>query len=745
MSISPASSYWELPQRRPGEEEHSPHESSTSLIPLTDRGPEVNDHRHSGDDRDANDEHDTSEPNHHRITENDWEMSDFALTPSITLTLNPPSERGDQVSARGPLLMTEPDNTEPGQPDKKAGGNFDKNSQSTLRIWFLEIMSILFALGCLIAIVIVLTVHQNNPLPSRPELLSINSLISVFTTFFKAALIMPVAEGLGQLKWTWFTKPHKLSDVSLFDEASRGPWGSFFLLLKQVARSDKAYLASFGALITIAALAIDPFSQALVEHVVCRREVKSSVARAARTNNYTASVPGFKYSQMNQRPGLDKTMRSALYRGLIDPGSAASQIDFDCARGNCTFGAEGDGGYFSSLAMCHSCTDISDDIFIPGKKNATNTFSLPSNLQVYNQSPLSAARVDFNSSFYSFEALMHKLPPGCEKDEYECIMRENMDAFAVRCTLDPCVKKYSAQVTNQEYIEFEEDQGSPPLLRRNWIDDVWINGLRAAYSLISNYSLVDGLSTKCNSSIDSIPRGVLVNSRTHLLNDKPESYVNNKSEWVYYPPECVWVIDLTPYYAITGTLDDLLGDEVRTDGRSGFDQVIGPVWLTTLYADGMSNLTMAEQMTKGIASSMTAAMRNHPFTEGFSDVSTVRRWDINRNLTTVNGMGFAVDTCVRVHWGWIAYPAALLLLQLLFCTFVLLTINRKAGPGEARVPTDWKTSPLAPLFHGLDEDLRQKSGGLTSAKMMDDAAEKIDVQLCKVDTLSPQGWRLFKS
>lgn len=208
MSMSPASGYWELPQRRPGEEEHSPHESSTSLIPLTDRGPEVNDHRHNGDDWDANDEHDTSEPNQHRITEYDWEMSDFALTPSIALTLNPPSERGDQVSAKGPLLTKEPDNTEPGQPDKKAGGNSDDNSQLTLRIWFLEMLSILLALGCLIAIVIVLIVHQNNPLPSRPKLLSINSLISVFTTFFKAALIMPVAEGIVSIN-----PPHDLSET----------------------------------------------------------------------------------------------------------------------------------------------------------------------------------------------------------------------------------------------------------------------------------------------------------------------------------------------------------------------------------------------------------------------------------------------------------------------------------------------------------------------------------------------------
>lgn len=181
---------------------------------------------------------------------------------------------------------------------------------------------------------------------------------------------------------------------------------------------------------------------------------------------------------------------------------------------------------------------------------------------------------------------MHKLPPDCVKNEDKCLMRDKMDAFAVRCTLDPCVKKYSAQVTNQEYIEFEEDEGSPPLLQRNWIDDTWINGLREAYSLVTNYSLVDGLSTKCDSSTEYIPRGVLVNSRTQLLNDKSQALNYNKSELVFYPPECVWVIDLTPYYAITRTLDQLLDGAVRTDGRSGFDQVVGPVWLTTLYADG---------------------------------------------------------------------------------------------------------------------------------------------------------------
>jgi hypothetical protein len=54
--------------------------------------------------------------------------------------------------------------------------------------------------------------------------------IAVFAAISKAALILPVSEAVGQLKWIWFRKERTLSDFYAFDNASRGPWGSAMLL-----------------------------------------------------------------------------------------------------------------------------------------------------------------------------------------------------------------------------------------------------------------------------------------------------------------------------------------------------------------------------------------------------------------------------------------------------------------------------------------------------------------------------------
>ena len=62
--------------------------------------------------------------------------------------------------------------------------------------WALEIFCCIFALLNLVAIIIVLVAQQNKPIPQWPGLISINSLISVFTALMKAAMMVPVAEGM---------------------------------------------------------------------------------------------------------------------------------------------------------------------------------------------------------------------------------------------------------------------------------------------------------------------------------------------------------------------------------------------------------------------------------------------------------------------------------------------------------------------------------------------------------------------
>ena len=62
--------------------------------------------------------------------------------------------------------------------------------------------------------------------------ISVNAFISIFSGFAKSALLLPTAEALGQLKWSWFTNKRRMLDFEVLDSASRGPWGSLMLLAR---------------------------------------------------------------------------------------------------------------------------------------------------------------------------------------------------------------------------------------------------------------------------------------------------------------------------------------------------------------------------------------------------------------------------------------------------------------------------------------------------------------------------------
>lgn len=71
-----------------------------------------------------------------------------------------------------------------------------KPPPSTLRVWCLEVLSIFLAFSSLVSIILILSIHQGRPLPQWPSFVSVNSLVAVFSAMLKAALVMPVAEGL---------------------------------------------------------------------------------------------------------------------------------------------------------------------------------------------------------------------------------------------------------------------------------------------------------------------------------------------------------------------------------------------------------------------------------------------------------------------------------------------------------------------------------------------------------------------
>ncbi|KAF1970271.1 hypothetical protein BU23DRAFT_474533, partial [Bimuria novae-zelandiae CBS 107.79] len=143
-------------------------------------------------------------------------------------------------------------------------------SPNVVKRWLMEIISWTFCALSMAGIIIVLYHYQHQPLPRWPLGVTLNAYISVLAKVSGAALLLPVSEALGQLKWIWFrvnndksTQSKKMWDFELFDNASRGPWGSFMLLLRTKGKS----LAALGAAIILLALAMDTFFQQVVKYL----------------------------------------------------------------------------------------------------------------------------------------------------------------------------------------------------------------------------------------------------------------------------------------------------------------------------------------------------------------------------------------------------------------------------------------------------------------------------------------------
>ena len=123
------------------------------------------------------------------------------------------------------------DNAQPthrrGAKNGKAGRHQSNSS------WIPELVCLLVAVASVGAIVGVLARHEGKALPSWPHSITLNALIALLATVANASLALPLSSGLSQLKWIWFrTRRAPLSDMELFDEASRGTMGAALLLVK---------------------------------------------------------------------------------------------------------------------------------------------------------------------------------------------------------------------------------------------------------------------------------------------------------------------------------------------------------------------------------------------------------------------------------------------------------------------------------------------------------------------------------
>ncbi|KAK7949048.1 uncharacterized protein PG986_009934 [Apiospora aurea] len=311
--------------------------------------------------------------------------------------------------------------------------------------WMFEIIACCGSTIALAAILVTLGLMDQRPLHAWPMKITLNSFIAFMSTIAKAALVIPVAEGISQLKWIWFRSKGSLEDIQKFDEASRGSWGSLKLLLY----NKQVHLAKLGAFVMIAALCMDPFVQQVVTYptqMVASPHLNATIPIAREYSNYAPGV-----IMALRSPTLD--MKAAINNGIYNTSPHPSK-DFamkpHCATGNCTWP-----GTYHSLAVCSKCANTTALIEKTDCFRDMCVYKLPNDLsfngayqgQLYMNSTGDATAIKFNGTQPTITTVstmrgMHDLS---SRDLYGIIANE--------CILYYCVNEYTAEVKNSVFNE----------------------------------------------------------------------------------------------------------------------------------------------------------------------------------------------------------------------------------------------------------------------------------------------------
>ncbi|KAM7224419.1 Protein of unknown function (DUF3176) domain containing protein [Rhypophila decipiens] len=207
----------------------------------------------------------------------------------------------------------------------------------------------------LVLLCMVLRKYENQVVPEFLAGINLDTLIIAMITVIRITMKSVVESSLSQAAWVWLSDmsqqkcKHKayLSDFKVFDEASRGIWGSFCLLWRMKLRHR---IGCIGAAIIILAHGFETFSQQMVTFEQYSQDVVNSPstpapppARSEIWDTYLSR--GFTGDYV---PAL--STKAAVYSGIISneiPMTLAS-----CETGNCSW------PIVPTLAACGECSVV---------------------------------------------------------------------------------------------------------------------------------------------------------------------------------------------------------------------------------------------------------------------------------------------------------------------------------------------------------------------------------------------------
>ncbi|KAI1110400.1 hypothetical protein F5Y14DRAFT_443999 [Nemania sp. NC0429] len=647
--------------------------------------------------------------------------------------------------------------------------------------WTWEIANCGLLLVSLFAILATLYPHDGQPLPKWPFSITINALLSIYAVVMKACMLLVLASGVGQLQWSWFLRPHSLKDVVRYREAADGPLGAVSWLYRHHVRQP---LTALAALIIITAVAVDPFIQQLVQPVDCKRlEAEGQAPSIPRTNYLSYDSGSFPHDLLSYIASgyyapqnlsdftcgtgnctFNAEYSSLAYCSVCEDVSDSVKIDEHCIvyqnkkskPGSCYDVDRSAGAVVSDWNLTTTLTAASPPLSlnfhynfdvgegkvttptqkvfgvgrIPRDLDTSSPGNTISRISLGNDMGIILAKTDISQTDIDPSDLSGPgRREGCDdaatNNTWWC-----RQWGAATCSLQPCVRSYTASVDGGRLAETIVDK-SDANLKWGYGEATSTGPSSGGLVLLQNFlGLVD---TRCINeaerqaltaagySIDSndnprwLPYNLTFNPRVETAADAPfpESLLAHKC---LYALDAAFSSDVWAYILnqfIIGTVE-----RAHSDGDNAW-LYQGSTQLVSLFDTSRVNETTVGGAMGKLADAVTLWIRTHGHAA---------------HSARAVGEEFRYAICVRVNWGWAALPASLTALTLLFFLLTVLEARRRG----LRV---WKGSPLTLLFHGpggmdwVDPNLVAADPGpkatavdLTTDRGMQDFADRITVQ-----------------
>lgn len=394
-------------------------------------------------------------------------------------------------------------------------------------------------------------------------------------------------------------------------------------------------------------------------------------------------------------------MLSGLHRPYAN-SSTSIKDSVVCPTGNCTFGTALNNGMLRTLTMCHACRDISHVIKKDVKLNRYYLSEEFGNARIDNLN--SAARGQLVNIVVKPLTPAEPFPDGPWKQTSILSIiglahtfinttygNTTSKRFAFECGLRPCVKAFSASMTNGVYTEIEDIGARQYLHKANQfinsssyfetvVDTAPINNTWASCIPATNQSATHFVAVL-------LPEGH--GHQTATISPDPRQYV-------WHRPNCVYRLGLYSQLAIGSGIKQIMNNATMVRAFKGYPE--GSIWFKRVYKQANMTMHDVDQFVDGLTTSIGAEIRkNGGFTPdmGGGPNKDVEFWRLGR------GHVRKVEPCIRVKWPFLSFLAIIFVLEAAFFVVVIMVHSR------SHWSLGWKSLTLPLLFQSIrqqDED-----------------------------------------